>query len=77
MTIGCPFCCPDEHGEFSMFCFTNPEQTSAEREARIGLYGGQITVEIGETLETPRIRLSAQINFCPMCGRRQKHAEEG
>lgn len=65
---GCEWCQPNEDGEYSMLAFQNP--TNPAQQATVSFYNGTFAVELKLDNETKPARISAEIKFCPFCGRR-------
>lgn len=67
---GCEWCQPNGDGEYSMLAFQNPANPA--QQATVSFYGGTFTVELGLDSKQ-KTRMSAQINYCPFCGRNMRY----
>lgn len=67
---GCDWCQPNDDGEYSMMAFQNPANPA--QMATVSFYGGMFTVELGLDSKQ-KTRMSAQINYCPFCGRNMRY----
>lgn len=65
---GCEWCKPDENGEYTMMEFENHQ--NPKQHAIISFYGGTFAAVLNLDNETKPERLSAEIKFCPFCGRK-------
>ena len=65
---GCEYCHPDENGEYTMQEFENPQ--NPRQRATVSFYGGMLVVELELFAAAMPSRLSCEIKFCPMCGRK-------
>ena len=66
----CNWCQPNGDGEYSMLAFQNPANPA--QQATVSFYGGTFTVELGLDSKQ-KTRMSAQINYCPFCGRNTRY----
>ena len=64
---GCEYCQPNPNGEYTMLEFENPQ--NPEQHAIVSFYGGIFAVELNLDNATKPARISAEIKFCPFCGR--------
>ena len=65
---GCDWCQPNDDGEYSMLAFQNP--TNPAQQATESFYNGTFAVELKLDNATKPARISAEMKFCPFCGRR-------
>ena len=65
---GCEWCQPNPDGEYTMLEFENPQ--NPRQCATVSFYGGMLAVELELFAAAMPSRLSCEIKFCPMCGRK-------
>ena len=64
---GCGWCQPNADGEYSMLEFENPENPA--QTAMVSFCYGVFAVELNLNKSAKPARLSAEIKYCPFCGR--------
>lgn len=65
---GCEWCQPNQDGEYTMLEFENPN--SPAQRATVSFCDGTFAAELDIDSRQKPARMSAQINYCPFCGRK-------
>ena len=67
---GCEWCQPNTDGEYSMLEFENPENPA--QRAIVSFYNGMFAVELNLDKLIKPARISAEIKYCPFCGKKSE-----
>lgn len=67
----CNWCQPNPDGEYTMLEFENPK--SPAQRATVSFYDGMFAIELALDSKQKPARMSAQINYCPFCGRNTRY----